>query len=188
MLVDLGEMAILKSNFDQERKLKALTYYLMAYKELIDGVTIESFLQSQPLNKVSETDYLSMITGKTSSLFEKSILIGALMADRTEQYKKQLSEFAILLGQAFQIRDDILGVFGDPKETGKSAEGDIREGKKTLLAIYGNKNAVINDLYGKKNLTNDEIETVRQTFKDIEALEQTKNKALELAEKASEIL
>ncbi len=188
LLVDLGQQAIIQTGFDQNEKLKALTYYLMAYKELIDGVTAESYLQSLPLEKVSEDDYLAMIRGKTAALFEKSILIGAFLADRQEKYKDELSKFATLLGQAFQIRDDILGVFGDPTKTGKSVEGDIREGKKTLLAIYGVKNAEFVKLYGKQDISKDEIARVRQILRESGALEKTKEKALDLATSASEIL
>ncbi len=188
LLVDLGQDAILKSHFDSNEKLKALAYYLGAYKELIEGVAAESYMQNLPLEKVTEAEYLTMIGEKTGALFQKSLLIGAVFADKTEKYKNNLSEFGTFLGQAFQIRDDILGVFGDPKETGKSTEGDIREGKKTLLAIYGSENPQIRELYGKKNLTGKEIQIVRRLLKETGALERAKEKATRLSEKASENL
>ena len=188
LLINLGQETIINSDFEPNKKLKALSYYLMAYKELVDGVTVESHLQNLPLEKVSENDYLEMIKGKTAALFEKSILIGEVFADEDEKYKEELTEFSILLGQSFQIRDDILGVFGDPKKTGKSVESDIREGKKTLLSIYGSKNSKMNDLYGKKDLSSKEIETVKQLLIDSGSLEKTKAMALKLSERAREIL
>jgi geranylgeranyl pyrophosphate synthase len=188
LLIDLGQEAILKSNFNTDEKMKALTYYLMAYKELIHGVTAESYLQSLPLDKVSENDYLTMINGKTGALFQKSLLIGAVLAEETEKCKKEISEFGTLLGQAFQIRDDILGTFGDPEETGKSTESDIREGKKTLLAIYGTEDPQIIELYGKKDLTRKEIQTVKHALKDVGSLERAKEKALNLSESAKDVL
>ncbi|MFX1296420.1 MAG: polyprenyl synthetase family protein [Promethearchaeota archaeon] len=188
LLINLGEEAILGSRFEPNKKVKAMAYYSRGYRELINGVTTESYLQNLPLDRVSENDYLNMTKGKTGALFEKSILIGASLADENETYKKELSEFATLLGQAFQIRDDILGVFGDPVKTGKSTEGDIREGKKTLLAIYANKNSKFTRLYGKENLTKEEIKTVKQILKETGALDKATKKALELAEKASKIL
>jgi geranylgeranyl diphosphate synthase type I len=188
LLIDLGQEAILHSNFNQNKKLKALTYYLTAYRQLIDGVAAESYLQNLPLEKVSELDYLDMIKGKTSALFEKSLLMGAVAADEEEKFKKDISEFAILLGQSFQIRDDILGVFGNPEKTGKSVDGDIREGKKTLLAIYGNKESRILNLYGKKGITEKEIQVVRDSLKDSGALENAKKKTIQLSENASKIL
>jgi len=188
LLIDLGQEAILKSNFNLNEKIKAVSYYLKAFKELIDGVVFESYLQSLPLDRVSENDYLTMISGKTAALFQKSLLIGALMVDKTEKYKKEISNFGMLLGQAFQIRDDILGTFGDPKETGKSTESDIREGKKTLLTIYGNENSLIQELYGKKDLTKTEIQSVKRILKEMGALERAKEKALNLSEGAKDVL
>ena len=188
LLVDLGQEVILKSHFDDTVKVKAGTYYLGAYKELIEGVAAESYMQNLPLERVTEAEYLTMIGEKTGALFQKSLLIGAVSADKTEKYKNNITEFGTLLGQAFQIRDDILGTFGDPKETGKSNEGDIREGKKTLLAIYGSENPQIRELYGKKDLTAKEIQTVRRLLKETGALERAKAKATKLAEKASENL
>ncbi|MHA1278899.1 MAG: polyprenyl synthetase family protein [Candidatus Helarchaeota archaeon] len=188
LLVDLGLKTILDSDFPPDRKLRGIYYYIMAYKQLIDGVTAESYLQNIPLNKVSEKDYLDMINGKTAALFEKSILLGALFVDSAEKYEAELSKFAILLGQAFQIQDDILGVFGDPAKTGKSIEGDIREGKKTLLAIYANENSEFIKYYGTPNLTQEQIKLVRQLLKDTGALDKAKTKALELAKNANAIL
>jgi geranylgeranyl diphosphate synthase type I len=188
LLVDLGVKTIIDSKFEDSKKLHAISYYITAFKELIDGVTAESYLQNLKLDKVSEDDYLAMITGKTASLFEKSILMGALFSDEGENYREDLSKFATFLGQAFQIQDDILGVFGDPEKTGKSVEGDIREGKKTLLAIYANKNSEFMRLYGKPNLTQGEVKRVRELLEQTGALEKAKAKALELAMKANQIL
>ncbi len=186
LLIDLGQKAILNSNFEQ--KTEAIMYYLTAFKELVDGVLFESYLQGLPLEKVTENDYLEMIKGKTGALFEKSILMGEILADKDEKFKPELSEFSILLGQSFQIRDDILGIFGEPKKTGKSTEGDIKEGKKTLLAIYGNKNSKIADLYGKSDITSEEIQTIKQLLQESGALEKSKEKALNLSKRAAEIL
>ena len=110
------------------------------------------------------------------------------MADPKETFKSELSEFALSLGHAFQIRDDILGVFGDTKKTGKSSDSDIREGKKTLLALYASKETILSDLYGKKGITMKEINEVRTLMKDAGALEKTRYKANEYCDKAKEIL
>ncbi|MHA1266597.1 MAG: polyprenyl synthetase family protein [Candidatus Helarchaeota archaeon] len=188
LLIDLGQQVILSSDFAASKRLKAVRYYQEAFKELVEGVVTESYLQHLPIEKVSEEDYLNMITGKTSALFEKSLLIGSVLADESEKYQAKISEFAILLGRAFQIRDDILGVFGDPAKTGKSVEGDIREGKKTLLAIYGSKNSEIRSLYGKSNITPEEIQRVRQLLEEEGALARTKKKALDLSNQARTVL
>lgn len=64
---------------------------------------------------------------------EQPLLIGAAAAGADTGQLTALSAYGLALGEAFQLRDDVLGVFGDPSETGKPAGDDIREGKRTLL-------------------------------------------------------
>ncbi len=64
---------------------------------------------------------------------ERPLQIGAAAAGASPELQAQLSAFGIPLGEAFQLRDDLLGVFGDPAETGKPAGDDLREGKRTAL-------------------------------------------------------
>jgi geranylgeranyl diphosphate synthase, type I len=64
---------------------------------------------------------------------ERPLLLGAAMADASNEIKAAYSAYGLPLGEAFQLRDDILGVFGDPSQTGKPAGDDLREGKRTYL-------------------------------------------------------
>ncbi|MGB7447767.1 MAG: polyprenyl synthetase family protein [Ornithinimicrobium sp.] len=64
---------------------------------------------------------------------EHPVLLGASAIGAPKSAQKLLSDFGLALGEAFQLRDDILGVFGDPQSTGKPAGDDIREGKRTVL-------------------------------------------------------
>jgi geranylgeranyl diphosphate synthase type I len=64
---------------------------------------------------------------------EHPLLIGAAAAGAGPSTRDALSRYGLALGEAFQLRDDILGVFGDPEETGKPAGDDLREGKRTVL-------------------------------------------------------
>ena len=87
----------------------------------------------------SDKQYIEMIGKKTAALFEVSCAFGALSApNSSDQDVRNLSSFGKNIGIAFQLVDDLIGVVGDPKLTGKAAGNDIREGKKTypiLLAI-----------------------------------------------------
>ena len=67
---------------------------------------------------------------------EKPLLIGAVLAGTDSQKQQALSEYGVSLGIAFQIRDDILGMFGKEKEVKKPVDSDLKEGKKTLLVIH----------------------------------------------------
>lgn len=80
--------------------------------------------------------YLDMVSRKTAALFECSLELGALIGSDDRAVSSDLARFGKNLGMAFQIRDDILGIWGDQESTGKST-GDIRQKKKTLPVIYG---------------------------------------------------
>ncbi|MFC7548417.1 polyprenyl synthetase family protein [Plantactinospora sp. GCM10030261] len=64
---------------------------------------------------------------------ERPLLLGAALADAPEPVRRTYSGYGLPLGEAFQLRDDVLGVFGDPEQTGKPAGDDLREGKRTYL-------------------------------------------------------
>lgn len=84
---------------------------------------------------VEEEDYLRMVAGKTASLLAASAQLGALFGgagDKTEHYR----QFGWNLGLAFQVVDDILGIWGDPAVTGKPAADDLLNRKMTLPVIF----------------------------------------------------
>ena len=64
---------------------------------------------------------------------ERPLHLGALLAGAGHERLAALSDYGLPLGEAFQLRDDVLGVYGDPEVTGKPAGDDLREGKRTLL-------------------------------------------------------
>jgi len=84
---------------------------------------------------VTIAEYMEMIRLKTSVLLATALQIGAYIAGGTSEEQQTLYDFGINLGLAFQIQDDYLDCFGDPKTFGKAIGGDIREGKKTWLWI-----------------------------------------------------
>jgi geranylgeranyl diphosphate synthase type I len=86
-----------------------------------------------------------MIYLKTGALIEASAIMGALAAEASPSTIKRIGDYGKFVGIAFQIRDDILGVFGDPAKTGKPVYNDIKRGKKTLLLLYAYKQASDND-------------------------------------------
>jgi geranylgeranyl diphosphate synthase type I len=102
------------------------------------------------------------------------------------------------LGKAFQIRDDILGVFGDPKRTGKSVLSDMREGKKTFLALKALKELrIMNDklrinkfnrIWGNREAGMKELEWIRRVMEETGALDYAKERAGDLARKAKELI
>lgn len=110
---------------------------------------------------------------------ERPLHLGALLAapERADELLAPLSAFGLPLGDAFQMRDDVLGVYGDTLVTGKPVADDIREGKPTPLmalacaAATPAQNAVL-ELVGEPGLTNEEIASVQQVIIDTGALAQ----------------
>ena len=85
---------------------------------------------------VDENDYLKMIYLKTGALIEASAMLGAIAAKAKDEVIATMGDVGRLVGLAFQIRDDLLGIYGDPARTGKPVYSDLRRGKKTILVIY----------------------------------------------------
>lgn len=94
---------------------------------------------------------------------EQPLLLGAALGGADETQLAEISRFGLPLGQAFQLRDDVLGIFGDPAATGKPAGDDIREGKRTVLIAESMKNLspeqiqIMADRLGDPNLTDAEV-------------------------------
>jgi geranylgeranyl diphosphate synthase, type I len=101
-----------------------------------------------------------------------------------------LSGYALPLGEAFQLRDDVLGVFGDPGMTGKPAGEDIREGKQTLLLVLGRQMAgpaeqrVIGTVPGRRGATEADITAVREALAGCGALDAVERRIASLAGQA----
>ena len=86
--------------------------------------------------RVSVDEYLHMISGKTAALIGASAAMGAILAGRDANTVAHYETFGQELGLAFQIEDDVLGIWGHEALTGKSAESDVATRKKSLPAVY----------------------------------------------------
>ncbi|MEW6241970.1 MAG: polyprenyl synthetase family protein, partial [Chloroflexota bacterium] len=82
-------------------------------------------------------DYWPMVTGKTAALLACCCHLGALLGGADGATREAYRSFGHYLGLAFQVQDDILGIWGDEAVTGKSAASDLVEGKKSLPVLYG---------------------------------------------------
>ena len=99
-------------------------------------------------DSVSVDEYLAMITGKTAVLLSLCTELGALIAGQNANTVQHYAQFGRNLGLAFQVIDDILGIWGDEAVIGKSAATDILTKKKTLPVLYGlGQNGALRQLY-----------------------------------------
>lgn len=86
---------------------------------------------------LQESDYWAMIAGKTAALLSACTQIGALLGGSSPDLQEAYRDFGHYLGLAFQVQDDILGIWGEEALTGKSTASDLLEGKKSLPVLYG---------------------------------------------------
>jgi geranylgeranyl diphosphate synthase type I len=121
---------------------------------------------------------------------EAPLLIGAAFAGAGPATLRGLTAFGIPLGMAFQLRDDILGVFGDPAVTGKPAGDDLREGKRTVLvaltraSLTSSSGQVFDELLAQRDLSNEQIVFLQQTIVGSGALAKTERMIEELADES----
>ncbi len=113
-------------------------------KEVLDIFTITALeigegqqydIDFETRNDVSEAEYIEMIRLKTSVLLACAMKIGALLAGAPANDAEHLYKFGEQIGLAFQLQDDYLDVYGDPKVFGKAIGGDITSNKKTYMLI-----------------------------------------------------
>ena len=121
---------------------------------------------------------------------EAPLLIGAAFAGADPAVLRALSAFAIPLGIAFQLRDDILGVYGDPAVTGKPAGDDLREGKRTVLigltreAMTTSVGRIVDELLTSRQLEPDQIEFLQNVIRDSGALGKCERMIQELGDES----
>ncbi|MFC4108037.1 polyprenyl synthetase family protein [Micromonospora zhanjiangensis] len=121
---------------------------------------------------------------------ERPLLLGAALADAPEPVTVAYSGYGLPLGEAFQLRDDILGVFGDPGQTGKPAGDDLREGKRTFLVAAALSAAgptgreLFDRWLGRPDLDQDTVRRLREVITDSGALRRTEQRIAELTEAA----
>jgi geranylgeranyl diphosphate synthase type I len=149
-------------------------------------------------------DVLTQVTGDTSVeragkvaryksakyTVERPLLLGAALAGAPAALVAAYSAYGLPLGEAFQLRDDVLGVFGDPAQTGKPAGDDLREGKRTYLVAAAVEatddagRAVLARRLGDPDLDRAGIEQLQEIITVSGALARTERRIAELTERA----
>jgi geranylgeranyl diphosphate synthase type I len=134
--------------------LKVWHIYNRTTLELTRGQHLDMRFEKQAT--VTTEEYISMISGKSAALIAACAEMGALIGSHNSERATAFAEFGLNLGIAFQIHDDILGIWGDPKQTGKSVATDIVSRKKSLPVLYGlSKSGDLEDIYNRASMTDD---------------------------------
>ncbi|MDZ5663775.1 polyprenyl synthetase family protein [Nocardioides sp. S-58] len=120
------------SGFGTQETAAGLALFEQCRSEVIAGQFLDVSVQARGRADVDTA--MTVLRYKSAKYsIERPLHIGAGLAGATADQIEQLTRFGLPLGEAFQLRDDLLGVFGDPEETGKPAGDDLVEGKRTVL-------------------------------------------------------
>jgi geranylgeranyl diphosphate synthase type I len=128
-------MLVLRETLDSETAVRASLKFNQVCLNLTRGQHMDIAFEKD--EQVDQNAYLEMVRGKTAALIGFTSWLGGLAAQQGEETLSLLYDFGENLGLAFQMQDDMLGIWGDPKVTGKSSAGDIQNKKKTLPILFG---------------------------------------------------
>lgn len=154
----------------------------------------ENAALTRPVNEAVGRANRVMLYKTAKYSIEAPLLIGASFAGADAGLLRGFSAFGIPLGMAFQLRDDILGVFGDPAVTGKPAGDDLREGKRTVLvgltreALNPSVARVFDEMLTSGSLNAEQIQFIQQTMVGCGALAKTERMIEDLADQSLEAL
>ncbi len=148
--------------------------------EVCEGQQLDIDFETR--NDVTISEYIKMISLKTSVLIGAALKIGAIVSNANQDDSQKIYNFGLNLGIAFQLQDDYLDTFGSPETFGKQASGDIIENKKTYLYLKSLEIASKNDketlirMFNEKNVDNlNKIKIVKNIFKKNGIAESVKN-------------
>jgi len=179
--VDPGDLARARPVFDQMRTEVTVGQYLDVLTQATGDTSVE---RASKVARYKSAKYT----------VERPLLFGAALAGAPAALAEAYSGFGLPLGEAFQLRDDVLGVFGDPARTGKPAGDDLREGKRTYLvaaafaALDGPARAELDGGLGDQGLDDDGVARLRAIITDSGALDRTEERITVLTEAALAIL
>jgi geranylgeranyl diphosphate synthase type I len=187
-LIWAGEMLV-TSGLSHEALVRAMPVYDAMRAEVMAGQYLD--MLEQVAGGASVDRALRVARYKSAKYtVERPLHLGAMLAGAGPEVIKALSGYGIPLGEAFQLRDDVLGVFGDPAETGKPAGDDLREGKRTVLIAAAlerctpEQASVIDRLLGDPELDSEGVAELRTVIVDTGALDVTEQLIADLTKEA----
>lgn len=195
ILYSIGLDAFLEVEVDPKFKEKALRRFVRAgvftgmgeFYELENGLNAIKDITKESIYKVYDF--------KTAFYtFAYPLCIGATLAGASDEDIEKLNDYGTYLGRAFQIKDDIIGMFQDEQDIGKSAITDLQEGKKTILPWYAYKNGndeqkqIINDLLEKEKVDNTDLQLMRKVLTNTGALDYAKSEIKSMSKEAKKLL
>ncbi len=190
MLNTIANKVVIEAQLDPKVTSDAIYKLQELVYQVVPGEALDVHLEFR--GNATEKEILAVHEWKTAHYtFENPIHFGCILAGRNEpSLLRKWTNYSIPLGIAFQLRDDILGVFGDEKKLGKPVGSDVIEGKETLLVVQARKKGnekqkqIIDRYLGKEDLTRKELKEFRSLIVETGSLDYSQRMCQKLAEKS----
>ena len=180
---------LLESTFESQVLKQAKDMYDVMRTELMAGQYLDLLEQSrQGTDAHAARNVIRYKSAKYS--IERPLHIGALLGGASQDHLKVLSNYGLAIGEAFQLRDDLLGVFGEAHVTGKPQGDDLREGKQTVLIAYAREHAdkdisvLLDSHLGKNDLDDQTLGALHAALHDSGAVQRIEDDIDRLTEQA----
>lgn len=180
------------SNIPARAKERIFQEISRASVEVCEGQALDMSFEERDF--VSEEEYMEMISKKTGALIRASVVCGAIVGGADDSTIDRLARYGELIGLAFQIRDDILGIFAKEEKLGKPVGSDIAKGKKSLPIIKAlellddDGRSYLAGVLGKEQASREELERAARLIERCGALDYCREKAVSLAREAMEVI
>jgi geranylgeranyl diphosphate synthase type I len=185
----LADHAFLESGFPPSRLVAAFDRYNRMRTEMVAGQYLDVMAARTGAMGEAEARRVAVLKSGLYTV-EGPLHIGAILAGGGQDLLALLSRYGTALGEAFQLRDDVLGVFGDPSDTGKDRDSDLREGKRTVLLartlalVTDEDRRFVEGILGAADVSADEVDRIRSLMQRSGALASTLTLIEELTDRA----
>lgn len=190
----LGLDAFLSIEENKERKESAFRKLIEAALYTGTGEFIELIYGIKSIDKITKVEIYKIYDLKTANYtFASPLSMGAILSGAKKDQVDILNKYGFCVGRAFQIKDDILGMFGATEEIGKSNLTDLQEAKKTLLVWYAYNHSqkrekrIIGKILSLNTVDNSDLKQIRNIVRSSGALDYAKREITCLLEKSSRL-
>jgi len=189
----LGYQILAESDFKEKNKAKALDVLNKMIERTCHGEMLEMFLKEGEIIKESDIEKVSKYKTAYYSIADP-LKLGAVLAGGNYKLLRKIESFALPIGIAFQIQDDILGIFGSREKIGKPVCSDIRENQPNLLicktlTLAGVKDRQkFQDYLGRDKISQKDVYDIRGIIKKSGALDYCRRKAEKLVNKSKTLI
>jgi geranylgeranyl diphosphate synthase type I len=192
VMANLAALRLNELNVTHSKIVDVLEILNLTVMELCEGQYLDMSFEGR--TDVTTDMYLEMISRKTAALIEASTFIGAILATNDEKLSGHFRKFGRKIGIAFQIVDDIIGIWQKTEDTGKPKASDIKNKKKTLPVLYAfekaskNKRDMLVEIYKKDELSDEDVKTILTILDGVNAREESQRIADKFEREALEEL